>query len=241
METSSSKKTGLILGAVVLAVVVCVNLLRRHVDAQAAPARPRVASARPEVVSPSRVAVPSSVESRRARDAMRAEILEAMRRRAAASPVAASPAAPRAVASAPAAAGDEPRGHYEPSYIREHFREDMFPLLRQCYEGALERRPKLAGKLVLGFDIVGDPSVGGIVEEASFAEGSTLQDPEMETCVRESLMTLTFDKPPTGGGRVSVKYPVEFAPEGEEPDGGAASAGTDGGTSGREAADGGRR
>ena len=25
-------------------------------------------------------------------------------------------------------------------------------------------------------------------------------------------MTLTFDKPPSGGGYVSVKYPVEFAP-----------------------------
>ena len=29
-------------------------------------------------------------------------------------------------------------------------------------------------------------------------------------------MTLTFDKPPSGGGRVTVRYPIEFAPGEEE-------------------------
>ena len=42
----------------------------------------------------------------------------------------------------------------------------------------------------------------------------------METCVRESLMTITFDKPPSGGGSVKVKYPWEFAPGSDEPDAG---------------------
>jgi hypothetical protein len=92
----------------------------------------------------------------------------------------------------------------------------MFPLLRQCYENALAQRPELAGKLVLTFTIVGDPSVGGVVEDADFDEESDLQDPEMETCVRESLMTLIFDKPPDGGGFVTVKYPVLFSPDDED-------------------------
>ncbi|MFT3764027.1 MAG: AgmX/PglI C-terminal domain-containing protein [Minicystis sp.] len=227
METQSSKRTGIILGAAVLSAVIGVNLFRHRVEA--APPRPR-ASAHAEAVSAPAPRVPSpaaaSAEARRARDAMRAEILEAMRKRAAsASPAAPSPAAPRASAKPPEA--DEPRGHYDVDYIRTHFREDMFPLMRQCYEGALLRRPKLAGKLVLGFDIVGDPDVGGIVEEASFVDGSTIHDEEMETCVRESLMTLTFDKPPTGGGRVTVKYPIEFSPgDDEDQDGGRDERGT---------------
>jgi hypothetical protein len=94
----------------------------------------------------------------------------------------------------------------------------MFPLLHQCYEDTLRRHPTLGGRLVLTFSIVGDPAVGGIVEDADFAEESSIQDDEMRTCVRESLMTLTFDKPPTGGGYVTVKYPIEFAPD--EPDAG---------------------
>ncbi len=88
----------------------------------------------------------------------------------------------------------------------------MFPLLKQCYASALLTKPQLAGKLVLKFGIVGDPEVGGIVEGAEIAEESDLKDAEMETCVRESLMTLTFDKPPSGGGYVSVTYPILFAP-----------------------------
>jgi hypothetical protein len=150
---------------------------------------------------------------------MRNEILAALRRRSEASrPAPAAQTAPvRPAASAtPAGEDDAPPGHYEPSYIQQHFRAEMFPLLKQCYESALKRQPALGGKLVLSFAIVGDPQVGGIVEDADFAEESDLKDAEMETCVRESLMTLTFDKPPEGGGKVTVKYPILFAP-GDEP------------------------
>jgi hypothetical protein len=217
METRPSRRTGLILAAAaVLAVVVIANLRRRRVDA--APPRAHASAAPSNAVVPptARAVQPAAAEARRARDAMRAQILEAQRRRAAAAATASPPPplpVPRGWAAPPP---EEPVGHYEPSYIRQVVREDMFPLVRQCYESALERRPQLAGKLVLSFAIEGDPDVGGIVDEADFAEGTTLQDEEMETCVRESFMTLTFDKPPSGGGRVTVKYPIEFAPGEEE-------------------------
>ena len=207
---STSRRTGLVLAALAIAAAAVIYLRRRPA---AAPPRHRhraTTAAAETSPPPTRRAAPSSsAEARRARDAMRAKILEAMRRRnvTAASPPA--PVAPRPTATAPA---DDPVGHYEPSYLRQVVREDMFPLVKQCYEGALQRRPELAGKLVLSFAIVGDPDVGGIVEDAELAEGTTLRDEEMETCVRESFMTLTFDKPPSGGGRVTVTYPIAFAP-----------------------------
>jgi hypothetical protein len=159
----------------------------------------------------------SAAKARQTRDAMREQILEAIRRRAAASPttpaVATHTTAAPAPAPAPAPAGEEPpHGHYDPEYIRASFRQDMFPLLRSCYGDALLRQPKLAGNLVLKFAIVGDPSVGGVVEDADFAEESDIQEDEMRTCVRESLMSLTLDKPPEGGGKVTVTYPIAFAP-----------------------------
>ena len=107
-------------------------------------------------------------------------------------------------------------GKYDPAYIQQVVREDMFPLLRQCYGDALRRQPTLGGRLVFTFTIVGDSSVGGVVEDADFADESDLKDDEMRTCTRESMMTLSFDKPPSGGGYVTVTYPVLFAP-GDDP------------------------
>ncbi len=172
-------------------------------------------------------------KERKARDAMRAQIIEALKKRGAALPPeeAKAVAPAREKSAAPAPSGS--KGTYDPEYIRATFREEMFPMMKACYNSALARRPTLGGKLILKFGITGDPQIGGVVEDAQFAEESDLKDPEMETCVRESLMSLTFDKPPSGGGYVNVTYPVLFAPVDEsELDAGseaAGDAGSDGG------------
>lgn len=62
--------------------------------------------------------------------------------------------------------------------------------------------------------------MGGVIEDAEFAEGSEIKDPEMETCTRESMMSLSLDKPPSGGGYVTVKYPVAFSPGDDDDDAG---------------------
>jgi hypothetical protein len=142
---------------------------------------------------PSPAPLSASAEARRARDAMRDQILETLRKQAASAPPRPAPASPRASTSNAESA--PPKGHYEPEYIQQVFREEMFPLLRKCYEGALARKPTLAGRLVLTFRIIGDPSV-----------------------------TLTFDKPPSGGGEVTVKYPVMFSPGDDDDDDGGAPA-----------------
>ena len=211
-----------VVGGAVVLVAAGVLFLRKG---PAAPAPPAAKAARveraadpPAGTAEAEAAAHAHAEARRARDAMRANIMAALRRRQ--PPPAVVPArapAPKASA-APAAEEEPPHGHYEPSYIQENFRADMFPLIKQCYDSALKRSPALGGRLLIKFAIVGDPQVGGIVEEAAFADESNLKDEEMETCVRESVMTLTFDKPPSGGGKVMVTYPILFSPGDEPPE-----------------------
>lgn len=112
---------------------------------------------------------------------------------------------------------DEPQaipedlGSLEKDYIRDVVSEDLIPIARECYESALEDDPELGGRLMLQFSIVGDESVGGIVEEVSLAEGSTLKHPALAECMTESTATLLFD-PPEDGGKVVVTYPFDFEP-----------------------------
>lgn len=84
-----------------------------------------------------------------------------------------------------------------------------------CYEAALELDPKLAGRLVLSFVIVGDESVGGIVESVEIDPSTTIAGDELLYCMRESLLSLVFE-PPKGGGSVTVTYPFELSPDDPE-------------------------
>ena len=117
--------------------------------------------------------------------------------------------------AAPAAArppADPPEvGHLEPDYIRERVRE-LVPLIRECYELALDEQAGLEGRLNVEFVIAGEPDVGGIVEESRILDESTLVHPTLHECVRETVYTLELD-PPENGGRVTVRYPFNFSPE----------------------------
>jgi hypothetical protein len=104
----------------------------------------------------------------------------------------------------------------DPKYIQARVREDLFPLALDCYNAALKRNPQLAGKLNVYFRVIGDHKVGGVVDEAKLLDGTTIADPEMQTCVRESMMSVSFDAPPQDG-ELTVVYPIEFSPD--DPDG----------------------
>jgi hypothetical protein len=102
-------------------------------------------------------------------------------------------------------------------YLQQRMREDFFPLARSCYEAALAKNPKLAGKIVLHYRIVGSSKIGGVVDEANVVDGTSIDDAEFRTCVTESMMSVTFDAPPNDG-EVTVTYPIEFSPD--DPDAG---------------------
>ena len=98
-------------------------------------------------------------------------------------------------------------------YIRDVVQEQFYPLATECYSQLLERTPQAAGTLVLAFEITGDSSVGGVVDEVSVDERTTLKDPEMVTCLRESMYGVIFDAPPEDGQVIHVVHPFAFSPE----------------------------
>jgi hypothetical protein len=103
-------------------------------------------------------------------------------------------------------------GTLDAAYVKERIQEDFLPLAKQCYEAALERDSGIAGKLVMSFNIVGDDEVGGIVEAADSTEDSTISDPELLYCMRESMLSMQFE-PPKQGGSVTVVYPFVLSPD----------------------------
>jgi hypothetical protein len=115
----------------------------------------------------------------------------------------------------PPAPGSEPG--IEPEYIRESVQQQFFPVAKKCYVDALATTPHLAGTIDMWFVIVGDKNVGGIVESVDVLDKSTLRDPDVIECLRESFLGVTFP-PPKGGGSVTVEYPIVFS---NDDDGGA--------------------
>jgi ferric-dicitrate binding protein FerR (iron transport regulator) len=137
------------------------------------------------------------------------------------------PSAPSLPATAPAVSAFstmpttiDDAGHpaVDRTYIQQRIHEDLFPLAKQCYASALDRKPRLGGRLDVYFRVLGDKRVGGVVDEVQILGDTTLEDAEMQTCVKESMMSVTFDAPPDDG-ELTVVYPIVFSPD-DEPDSG---------------------
>jgi TonB family protein len=77
--------------------------------------------------------------------------------------------------------------------------------IRACYERALKRDPRLAGKLVLRFTI----TPAGTVSAVDLDE-DTLRDPELARCLRETFLRWRFPAPT--GGPAEISYPFVFQP-----------------------------
>ncbi|MBK8719973.1 MAG: AgmX/PglI C-terminal domain-containing protein [Deltaproteobacteria bacterium] len=149
------------------------------------------------------VASPATPPRKTERDRARSDALRLALRERARSHGGGRPPAP--------AEGDAPQpAELDKDYIQARIKDDLVPLATECYESVLEDDPKLAGKMVMTFQIVGDEEVGGVVDAAEVDPSSTLRNAAMDECMRESMMSLSFE-PPEGGGSVSVTYPFVFA------------------------------
>jgi hypothetical protein len=164
----------------------------------------RSATATPPNATPA-PRVTRTVRDRQRRDQLRERIYQAYGLQAPA-----AGATPPSGGSPHAPLGSD-AGRISPEYVQARIREDFVPLAKQCYEAAIERDAGKAGKLVFSFVIVGDDDSGGIVESAETVKGTTLDDEELVTCLRESMLSLSF-APPENGGSVSVTYPFLFDP-----------------------------
>src|SRR5204862_7530164 len=86
-------------------------------------------------------------------------------------------------------------GSLDKDYIKARIGE-IKPLMKECYEMGLARKPDLAGKLLVKFSIVADPDVGGLVERAEILKGQgggDIDDPGVHECVRETGKSIIFD------------------------------------------------
>ena len=100
-------------------------------------------------------------------------------------------------------------GVLDKDYIREQM-DEILPLVTECYEETLLRRPDVSGTAVVEFSIVGEEGVGGLVELSEFDhEASTIDDEEFSECIQETMYGLELE-PPDGGGQVVVRYPFAF-------------------------------
>lgn len=141
---------------------------------------------------------------------------------ASAAPVVAASAAPANANATEHAPRDLTRGlkgvpasNLPTAYIADIYKEQLGPLTRACYEAARSRNPDAGGTVMISYIVVGAPNVGGIIDDANVDE-SSLSDPEFETCIHESVLSLTFDRAPNEGGWKEAGFAMEFAP----PDGG---------------------
>ena len=146
---------------------------------------------------------------RRARDRLLGMIRAARRRRAAQGWTGEPEPAEGADPFAGSAPGANPR--MDKAYIRSRVKE-LVPLIRECYDQALERAPDTRGRVTVQFTIEGEPGVGGVVGSSEIdGEKTTIRDPEFAECIQETMYTIELDPPPAGG-EVRVIFPFEFTP-----------------------------
>jgi outer membrane biosynthesis protein TonB len=96
-------------------------------------------------------------------------------------------------------------GRLPPEVIREVVRQNH-ARFRKCYEQALGRAPKLAGRVAVRFVIEEDGSVHDVEDNES-----DLPDAATISCIMGVYENLSFPAPE--GGIVTVVYPLVFQPD----------------------------
>jgi len=105
-------------------------------------------------------------------------------------------------------------------YIRSRLRDDLWVLVRQCYAAEKQRDPAARGTVYLVFKILGDPSVGGVVDEVSVDPArSDIKSAAFAECVENSMMTVGFPPPPSQMD-IGIEYPMVLSPSDGYPEAG---------------------
>jgi hypothetical protein len=84
--------------------------------------------------------------------------------------------------------------------------------IKYCYQQALFKQPTLAGRMVVNFQV----NPHGQVLDLSVRE-TTLESPQLVTCVSESMRGWEFPPTPTYDGVTEVNYPFIMRPRVPEP------------------------
>lgn len=103
--------------------------------------------------------------------------------------------------------GDPAAGRLPIVVIRQVVRRS-YGHLRDCFEGGLARHPRLAGLVIVRFNIERDGAVSGVSDVAT--GGSGLPDEHVTQCLLQRFRALRFPAP--SGGVVAVQYPILLRP-----------------------------
>jgi hypothetical protein len=125
--------------------------------------------------------------------------------------LAAQPHAAPNFPSMPAAIGSgSQKGLPLGDYLDDVVHREFMPMGATCYADLVRKQPDAGGSVVLDVAIAGDSAVGGVVDSVDVDAGASLAQNDFITCVRESMMAMTFKAPPNG--RVTFTLPLEFSP-----------------------------
>ena len=100
-------------------------------------------------------------------------------------------------------------------YLLKVMNEELMPLVDECYGLAREKKPELAGLLVLDVALLGDAAIGGVVESVAPGASNEVVDEALLECVRESILSTTLPPPPEGGSD-ALSLSVPLSPAGDE-------------------------
>lgn len=113
---------------------------------------------------------------------------------------------------------DRDAGAFDGTLTKESIQEGVRAVIedvKRCYEDALKKTPDLEGKLVVDFEIVGEPDAGGVVDEVEIADSSDdvmRQNSDLTECMMDAIYSIELP-PPDSGGRVKVSYPFTMRPD----------------------------
>jgi hypothetical protein len=109
--------------------------------------------------------------------------------------------------------GSGSEGSLSKSIIQEGVRA-VIGDIKACYEQALRRTPSLEGRIVVEFEIIGEPDAGGVIERAEIGDATDAalrSEQELNGCIIDSIYTIELPRP-EDGGRVTVEYPFYLSP-----------------------------
>lgn len=81
--------------------------------------------------------------------------------------------------------------------------EKLAPKLDQCYATALEKKPRLKGRLIVEFKIKQNGKIG-----AAKKQGGTIKDADLTRCTIDAIWTTKFPKPKNQAAQ--IRLPLEY-------------------------------
>ena len=155
-------------------------------------------------------AAPLDVPTQRMRrETLRTKILTAILDEASAPPPPAKEAPGRALTKALVGV---PSVSFPTEYIAGIERGQLDVLTRKCLEAARAKKPDAQGEIRVRYVVLSAPNIGGVIEDATVDESSL--DDDLEECIHESFLELTFDPAPRQGGWQEAGFEMAFGSDG---------------------------